>query len=189
LKALGNKKSMNVSQLAKKTKSTEYNAGVIAVSLIESGVTEVEKVSTPFRSFVMNTAGLAFVVITWQQLLGDSASQWQTSLTLIGAALSFGVIIALYVARKSQIQKLESDYGVPPSETPPPEPVEEEVADEEPEPEEEPAWKESTEQTDGTDETSEDSDESESDEDYVDDDKDDGAGDTGLGSLGSPDSS
>ena len=192
LKALGNKKSMNVSQLAKKTKSTDYNAGVIAVAMIETGVTEVEKVSTPFRSFVMNTAGLAFVVITWQQLLGDSASQWQTSLTLIGAALSFGVIIALYIARKSQIKKLESDYGAPSSETPPPEaePAEEEITEEEPEPEEEPAWKESTEHTDGTDETPEDSDEFESeDEDYVDDDEEDDSGDTGLGSLGSLDSS
>jgi hypothetical protein len=190
LKALGNKKSMNVSQLAKKTKSTDYNAGVIAVSLIESGVTEVEKVSTPFRSFLMNTAGLVFVIITWQQLLGDSASQWQTTLTLIGAALSFGVIIALYVARRSQIQKMESDYGTPPTEAAPPspEPVEHEGTEVEPEPEEEPEWKESTPQTDGIDETMDESEEYDSDEESIEDDSEE-SGDTGLDSLGSLDSS
>ncbi|MGY5876652.1 MAG: hypothetical protein RTU30_12970 [Candidatus Thorarchaeota archaeon] len=137
LKVLGNKKSMSVSDIAKKTKSTDYNAGVLATALVQSGVTEIQKIHTPFRSFVMNIAGLAFVIITWQQLLGDSASQWQTSLTLVGAALSFGVILALYISRKTQIQKFQVEFapGLPMVEVPEPpsEPLEDAVEPEEPE--------------------------------------------------------
>jgi hypothetical protein len=59
----------------------------------------------------MNIAGLAFLVITWQQLLGDSASTLQTTITVIGAAMSLAVIIALYVSRKTQIQKFEADIA------------------------------------------------------------------------------
>ncbi len=136
LKLLGNKKAMSVSDIAKKTKSTDYNAGVIATALVQSGVTEVQKIHTPFRSFVMNIAGLAFVVITWQQLLGDSASQWQTSLTLVGAALSFGVILALFISRKTQIQRFQLEFaeGQPLTEAPelPSEPLDDVVEPVEP---------------------------------------------------------
>jgi len=108
LKVLGKKKSVDIRTLAKKTKSTDYNAGVIAAAMVDTGVTEIVKVGTPLRSFVMNIAGLAFLVITWQQLLGDSASTLQTSLTLIGAAMSLAIIVALYVSRKSQVQKFQA---------------------------------------------------------------------------------
>lgn len=173
LKALGNKKSMNVSQLAKVTKSTDYNAGVIAIALVDTGVTEVEKVSTPFRGFLMNTAGLVFVVITWQQLLGDSASQLQTTLTLIGAALSFGVILVLYVARKSQIQKFQTEYGETPVEEPPTEPMDdtEDESMEPPMPEEEepPAWKETEETVEIDEEVDDGPTEPSSDDEFIDD--------------------
>ncbi|MBN2229153.1 MAG: hypothetical protein JW779_06125 [Candidatus Thorarchaeota archaeon] len=109
LKVMGKKKSSDIRTLAKKTKSTDYNAGVIAAAMVDTGVTEIVKVGTPFRSFVMNIAGLAFLVVTWQQLLGDSASTFQTTITIVGAAMSLGVIIALYVSRKTQIQKFQSD--------------------------------------------------------------------------------
>ncbi|MGV9169503.1 MAG: hypothetical protein ACOC38_06120, partial [Promethearchaeia archaeon] len=55
----------------------------------------------------MNLAGIAFLFLTWQQLFGSSASDWQTALTLVGAALSVGVVIALYVRRKTQIEELQ----------------------------------------------------------------------------------
>jgi hypothetical protein len=109
LRVMGKKKSADIRTLAKKTKSTDYNAGVIAAAMVDTGVTEIVKVGTPLRSFVMNIAGLAFLVITWQQLLGDSASTWQTSITLVGAAMSLAVIIALYVSRKTQVQKFKAD--------------------------------------------------------------------------------
>jgi hypothetical protein len=109
LKVMGKKKSADIRTLAKKTKSTDYNAGVIAAAMVDTGVTEIVKVGTPLRSFVMNIAGLAFLVVTWQQLLGDSASTLQTTLTLVGAAMSLAIIIALYVSRKTQVQKFQSD--------------------------------------------------------------------------------
>lgn len=109
LKVMGKKKSTDIRTLAKKTKSTDYNAGVIAAAMVDTGVTEIVKVGTPLRSFVMNIAGLAFLVITWQQLLGDSASTLQTTLTLVGAAMSLAIIIALYVSRKTQVQKFQAD--------------------------------------------------------------------------------
>ena len=108
LKVMGKKKSADIRTLAKKTKSTDYNAGVIAAAMVDTGVTEIVKVGTPLRGFVMNIAGLAFLVITWQQLLGDSASTLQTSLTVIGAAMSLAIIIALYVSRKTQVQKFQT---------------------------------------------------------------------------------
>ncbi len=109
LRWMGKKKSSDVKTLAKKTKSTQYNAGVIAAAMVDTNVTEITKVGTPLRSFVMNTAGLAFLVITWQQLLGDSSSQWQTTITLVGAAMSLAVIIALYISRRTQIAKFVTD--------------------------------------------------------------------------------
>jgi hypothetical protein len=109
LKVMGKKKSASIRTLAKKTKSTDYNAGVIAAAMVDTEVTEIVKVGTPFRSFIMNIAGLAFLVITWQQLLGDSASSFQTTITIVGAALSLGVIIALYVSRRTQIQKFHTE--------------------------------------------------------------------------------
>lgn len=109
LKVMGKKKSTDIRTLAKKTKSTDYNAGVIAAAMVDTGVTEIVKVGTPLRSFVMNIAGLAFLVVTWQQLLGDSASTLQTTLTVIGAAMSLAIIIALYVNRKTQVEKFQAD--------------------------------------------------------------------------------
>ncbi|NHJ13550.1 MAG: hypothetical protein EAX95_07720 [Candidatus Thorarchaeota archaeon] len=116
LRLLGKKKSLSIRKIAKKTKSNEYNAGVIGAAFVDAGVVEITKVETPFRSFVMNIAGLAFLIITWQQLLGGSASQFQTTLTVVGGALSLGVIVALYFARKTQVQKLRvelDDQGIP----------------------------------------------------------------------------
>jgi hypothetical protein len=109
LRWMGKKKSTDVKTLAKKTKSTQYNAGVIAAAMVDTKVTEITKVGTPLRSFVMNIAGLAFLVITWQQLLGDSSSSWQTTITIVGAALSLAVIVALYISRKTQVAKFEAD--------------------------------------------------------------------------------
>lgn len=109
LRVMGKKKSSDIRTLAKKTKSTDYNAGVIAAAMVDTNVTEIVKVGTPFRSFVLNIAGLAFLVITWQQLLGDSTSTMQTTLTVVGAAMSLAVIIALYVSRKAQIHKFQAD--------------------------------------------------------------------------------
>jgi hypothetical protein len=109
LKVMGKKKSTDIRTLAKKTKSTDYNAGVIAAAMVDTGVTEIVKVGTPLRSFVMNIAGLAFLVVTWQQLLGDSASTLQTTLTIVGAAMSLAIIIALYVNRRTQVEKFQAD--------------------------------------------------------------------------------
>ena len=109
LRIMGKKKSTDIRTLAKKTKSTDYNAGVIAAAMVDTGVTEIVKVGTPLRSFVMNIAGLAFLVITWQQLLGDSASTLQTTITLVSAAMSLAIILALYVSRKTQVQKFQAD--------------------------------------------------------------------------------
>lgn len=109
LKVMGKKKSADVRTLAKKTKSTDYNAGVIAAAMVDTGVTEIVKVGTPLRSFVMNIAGLAFLVVTWQQLLGDSASTLQTTITIVGAAMSLAVVVALYISRKTQVQKFQTD--------------------------------------------------------------------------------
>jgi hypothetical protein len=111
LKVMGKKKSASIRALAKKTKSTDYNAGVIAAAMVDTNVTEIVKVGTPLRSFVMNIAGLAFLVVTWQQLLGDNASSLQTTITIIGAAMSLAVIIALYISRKTQIQKFQADMA------------------------------------------------------------------------------
>ncbi len=121
LRLLNKKKSVSIKQLAKKTKSNNYNAGVLGAALVDSELSEITKVSTPFRSFVMNIAGLAFLIITWDQLLGGSTSTFQNTLTIIGAALSLGVIIALYFTRKSQIKKFRADVDGINLETPPPE--------------------------------------------------------------------
>ena len=77
--------------------------------MVDTNVTEITKVGTPLRSFVMNIAGLAFLVVTWQQLLGDNTSTWQTTITMVGAALSLAVIVALYISRKAQIAKFVAD--------------------------------------------------------------------------------
>lgn len=132
LKVMGNKKSASIRTLAKKTKLNDYNAGVVAAAMVDTNVTEIVKVGTPLRSFVMNIAGLAFLVITWQQLLGDSASTLQTTITVVGAAMSLAVIIALYISRKTQIKKLEADMAddtkvLPTTEEVKAEPVTEEV--------------------------------------------------------------
>ncbi len=107
LQVMGKKKSLSIRKLAKKTKSNEYNAGVLGAALVDAEVTEIQKIETPIRSFVMNIGGLAFLVLTWQTLLGGAASSFQTTLTVVGAALSLAVIVALYISRKSQIQKLK----------------------------------------------------------------------------------
>jgi hypothetical protein len=107
LEVMGKKKSLSIRKLAKKTKSNEYNAGVLGAALVDAEVTEIQKIETPVRSFVMNIGGLAFLVLTWQTLLGGAASSFQTTLTVVGAALSLAVIVALYISRKSQIQKLK----------------------------------------------------------------------------------
>jgi hypothetical protein len=140
---MGKKKSTDVKTLAKKTKSTQYNAGVIAAAMVDTEVLEITKVGTPLRSFVMNIAGLAFLVITWQQLLGDSSSQWQTTITLVGAAMSLAIIIALYISRKTQIAKFVADQEagkkmLPTEEEAAVEAEEKAEVEEEPEPEPEP---------------------------------------------------
>lgn len=106
LQVMGKKKHLSIRKLAKRTKSNEYNAGVLGAALVDAEVTEIEKIETPVRSFVMNIGGLAFLVLTWQTLLGGAASTFQTTLTVVGAALSLAVIVALYISRKSQIKKL-----------------------------------------------------------------------------------
>ncbi|MFX1368090.1 MAG: hypothetical protein ACFFAY_05780 [Promethearchaeota archaeon] len=132
LRLLSKKKALSVRKIAKKTKSNEYNAGVIGAAFVDSGVVEITKIETPFRSFLMNIAGLAFLIVTWQQLLGGAASQFQTTLTIVGGALSLGVIIALYVSRRTQIEKLQvelTDKGVMEAkEAEPEEPKDEELA-------------------------------------------------------------
>jgi hypothetical protein len=131
LRLLNKKKSVSIKQLAKKTKSNNYNAGVLGAALVDTELSEITKVSTPFRAFVMNIAGLAFLIITWDQLLGGSSGGFQTTLTIIGGALSLGVIIALYFTRKSQIERFRTDVDGIILETPPPE---EDAADEPDEP-------------------------------------------------------
>ncbi len=121
LHLLNKKKSVSIKNLAKKTKSNNYNAGVLGAALVDTDLSEITKVSTPFRAFVMNIAGLAFLIITWDQLLGGSGGDFQRTLTIIGGALSLGVIIALYFTRKSQIEKFRSDVDGIILETPPPE--------------------------------------------------------------------
>jgi hypothetical protein len=107
LQVMGKKKHLSIRKLAKKTKSNEYNAGVLGAALVDAEVTEIEKIEKRVRSFVMNIGGLAFLVLTWQTLLGGAASTFQTTLTVVGAALSLAVIVALYISRKSQIKKLK----------------------------------------------------------------------------------
>ena len=121
LRLLNKKKSVSIKQLAKKTKSNNYNAGVLGAALVDTELSEITKVSTPFRAFVMNIAGLAFLIITWDQLLGGSGGDFQMTLTIIGGALSLGVIIALYFTRKSQIEKFRTDVDGIILETPRPE--------------------------------------------------------------------
>ncbi|MFW9919666.1 MAG: hypothetical protein ACFFED_08715 [Candidatus Thorarchaeota archaeon] len=106
VKVMGKKKSLSIRKLAKKIKSNEYNAGVIGAAMVDTDVTEIEKVETPFRSFILNIGGLIFLVLTWQQLLGGASSQFQTTLTFVGAGMSLAVIVALYFARKIQIEKM-----------------------------------------------------------------------------------
>jgi len=106
IKVVGKKKSISIKNLSKKVKTNEYNAGVIAAAMVDTDVTEIQKIETPFKSFVMNIGGLIFLVLTWQQLLGGASSQVQTTLTIVGAGLSLAVIVALYLARKTQIVKL-----------------------------------------------------------------------------------
>jgi hypothetical protein len=109
LKLLHKKKSISVRKLAKKTKSNEYNAGVVAAAMVDVGLTEVSKVETPVKSFVLNIGGLLFLVLTWQQLLGGATSQWQTTLTIVGAGMSLAVIVALFFARRTQVKKLRAE--------------------------------------------------------------------------------
>jgi len=106
VKLLGKKKALSVRRIAKKTKSSNYNAGVIGAAMVDTGVVEVTKIETPIRSFVMNLVGLGFLIVTWDQLLGFGSSQWQVTLTIMTAALSVGVIVALFFARRGQISKM-----------------------------------------------------------------------------------
>lgn len=106
VKVMGKKKSLSIRKLSKKIKSNEYNAGVIGAAMVDTDVTEIQKIETPFRSFVLNIGGLIFLVLTWQQLLGGASSQFQTTLTFVGAGMSLAVIVALYFARKIQIERL-----------------------------------------------------------------------------------
>jgi hypothetical protein len=108
LKVMNKKKSLSVRKLAKKTKSNDYNAGVVGAAMVDTEVTEVTKL----RSFVMNIGGLAFLMLTWQQLLGGAASHFQTTLTLVGGAFSLAVIVALALARRTQIEKFRADMEV-----------------------------------------------------------------------------
>ena len=155
LRWMGKKKSTDVKTLAKKTKSTQYNAGVIAAAMVDTEVTEITKVGTPLRSFVMNIAGLAFLVVTWQQLLGDSSSSWLTTLTLVGAALSLGVIVALYISRKTQIAAFVADQEAGKKMLPTEEEAEAEEEAEDAEKEDTPEGVEETEATDNIEETDE----------------------------------
>ncbi len=111
MKVLSKKKSLSIRKLAKKTKSSQYTAGVIGAAMVDTGLTEITKIETPIRGLVTNLAGLAFMVVTWQQLLGGWASSFQTTLTIVGAGLSLGVIIALYFARKVQIKKFRAEMA------------------------------------------------------------------------------
>ncbi len=106
LRLLSKKKALSIRKISKSTKSNNYNSGVIGAALVDTSVVEVTKIETPIRSFAMNLAGLGFLLVTWDQLLGFGSSQWQITLSIVTAALSVGVIFALYFARKSQIGKL-----------------------------------------------------------------------------------
>jgi hypothetical protein len=106
IRLLSKKKALSIRKISKSTKSNNYNAGVIGAALVDTSVVEVTKIETPIRSFAMNLAGLGFLLVTWDQLLGFGSSQWQMTLSIVTAALSIGVIFALYFARKSQIGKL-----------------------------------------------------------------------------------
>jgi hypothetical protein len=133
LRVMSKKKSLSIRKLAKKTKSNEYNAGVIGAAMVDTQVTEIQKIETPLRSFVMNIGGLAFLMLTWQQLLGGAASQFQTTLAVVGGALSLGVIVALYVSRRTQVEKLRvelDEKDIPVVEESPPEVSSEPVEDE-----------------------------------------------------------
>ncbi|NWF95882.1 MAG: hypothetical protein HXY34_07035 [Candidatus Thorarchaeota archaeon] len=109
IKVLGKKKSLSIKKLSKKAKMSQYSAGVIGAAMVDTGFTEVTKIDTPLRSFVTNIGGLAFLILTWQQLLGGAASQFQTTLTVVGGGMSVAVIIALYFARRTQIKRLKAD--------------------------------------------------------------------------------
>jgi hypothetical protein len=109
IKVVGKNKSISIQKLAKKIKTNDYNAGVIGAAMVDTEVTEIQKIDTPFKSFIMNIGGLVFLILTWQQLLGGAASQFQTTLTFVGAGLSLAVIVALYIARKTQIEKLHAE--------------------------------------------------------------------------------
>ncbi len=109
VKVMGKKKSLSIQKLAKKIKSNQYNAGVIGAAMVDTDVTEIKKIDTPFKSFVINIGGLMFLILTWQQLLGGASSQFQTTLTIVGAGMSLAVIVALYFARKIQIEKLRKE--------------------------------------------------------------------------------
>ncbi|MFW9849836.1 MAG: hypothetical protein ACFFF4_11890, partial [Candidatus Thorarchaeota archaeon] len=113
IKVVGKNKSISIQKMAKKIKTNEYNAGVIGAAMVDTEVTEIQKIDTPFKSFLLNIGGLIFLVLTWQQLLGGATSQFQTTLTFVGAGLSLAVIVALYISRKTQIEKLkvEVDKG------------------------------------------------------------------------------
>jgi len=133
LRVMSKKKSLSIRKLAKKTKSNEYNAGVIGAAMVDTQVTEIQKIETPLRSFVMNIGGLAFLVLTWQQLLGGAASQFQTTLVVVGGALSLGVIVALYVSRRTQVKKLRvelDEKDIPVVEESPPDASTEPIEDE-----------------------------------------------------------
>jgi len=98
LRIMGKKKSTDIRTLAKKTKSTDYNAGVIAAAMVDTGVTEIVKVGT------------------------------------------LAIIVALYVSRKTQVQKFQTDIEdgkkwIPTEEEAAAEAVEDEVEDEEDTPE------------------------------------------------------
>lgn len=151
LRVMSKKKSLSIRKLAKRTKSSEYNAGVIGAAMVDTQVTEIQKIETPLRSFVMNIGGLAFLILTWQQLLGGAASQFQTTLTVVGGALSLGVIVALYFSRRTQIQKLRAELDeeeISVVDEPPPEARTEPVEDE-------PSYEDSTEPEDTFDSGSE----------------------------------
>ncbi|MHA1907428.1 MAG: hypothetical protein ACW98Y_09055 [Candidatus Thorarchaeota archaeon] len=133
IKVVGKKKSISIQKLAKAIKSNEYNAGVIGAAMVDTEVTEIQKIETPFKSFVMNIGGLVFLVLTWQQLLGGATSQYQTTLTIIGAGMSLAVIVALYIARKTQIEKLHAEVDAGGKMMPTEEEVEAAETDDEPE--------------------------------------------------------
>ncbi|MEM4735619.1 MAG: hypothetical protein QXS20_07880 [Candidatus Thorarchaeota archaeon] len=118
IRVLDKKKALSIKRLSKATKLSQYNAGVVGAAMVDTGLTEITKVETPFRGFVTNSAGLMFLILTWQQLLGGAASSFQTTLTFVGAVLSVAVMVSLFFARKTQIQKLRVTIEEHPHETP-----------------------------------------------------------------------